>query len=269
MTLFRQHAKTEAISTLIWALILGLVGFVTVYIWDVVMSSGSLANLEKVLQNAQGALKGLVGSGGVSLASVEGWMTGYVLGGWVSLLYVIFTALFVSGMITREMDRRTMEFVLSLPVTRAQLVLSRWLVLAGSLTLLHLVHFLGVLGGMAALGQAGHPGRYALAICNALLLHLFLGTLMLLASMFIDDYGMGTGATLGIGLGLTFFHMGTGDATGVLGSVRDLLPLSWYDVQPIVLQGQVPWGNLTALVIGTGLLLALSVWVFQRKQIAV
>ncbi|HWI51728.1 MAG TPA: ABC transporter permease subunit [Symbiobacteriaceae bacterium] len=269
MTLFRQHAKTEAISTLIWASVLGLVGFVTVYIWDVVVKSGSLETLEKVLENSQGALKALVGSGGVSLVSMDGWVQGYVLGGWISLLYVIFTALFVAGIVTREMDRRTMEFLLSLPVSRTQLLLSRWLVLAGSLALLNLVHYLGVLGGLAALGQAGHPARYAVAILNTLLLHLFLGTLMLLASLFIDDYGMGTGATLGIGLGLTFFHMGTSDATGALKSLRELLPLSWCDVQPIVMQGHVPWDHFSTLVVGTGLLLAISVWVFQRKQIAV
>lgn len=268
MTLIRQHAKSEAISTLVWAVILGLAGFFTTYLWEVMRSSGSMAELEKALTNAQGVIKSLV-TGGTSLTTLDGWIQGYALGGWLALPYVIFTALFVAGMITREMDRRTMEFVLSLPVSRGQLLVSRWLVLAGSLTVLHLMQFIGVVSGVAVIGQEGSPGRYAIAVINSLLLYLFLGTLMLLVSLFFDDYAPGTGAVLGIGMGLNVFHMATSDATGALKSLREALPFSWYDVQSIILKGDVPWGDMALLAGGTILLLALSVWLFRRKQIAV
>jgi ABC-2 type transport system permease protein len=269
MTLFKQHVKTEAISTLIWAVILGLLGFMTTYMWDLLRTSGSLADLQKALENAQGIIKTLVGTDGISMLTIDGWIQGYSMGGWVSLLYVIFTALFVAGMVTREMDRRTMEFVLSLPISRAQLLLSRWLVMASSLVLLHLAQFAGVLAGVYALGAEGHPGRYAVAAVNSLLLYLFLGSLMLLVSLFIDDYGAGTGAMLGVGLGLNFAYMATADATGALKTLREVLPFSLYDVQSIVIKGTTPWGDMAVLGVGTILLLALSVWVFQRKQIAV
>ncbi|HYF91868.1 MAG TPA: ABC transporter permease subunit [Symbiobacteriaceae bacterium] len=269
MTLLKQHAKTEAISTLIWAVVLGLVGYLTTWLWELLSQSGSMLELQKVLENAQGVLKSLVSAGGLSLASLDGWIQGYALGTWVTLPYVIFTALFAAGMITREMDRRTMEFVLSLPVSRAQLLVSRWLVLGGSLTTLHLFHFLGVLGGLAALGERGHPDRYALALFSSLLLHLFVGTLMLLVSLFFDDYGAGLGAVMGIGLGLNILHMGTAEATGALKSVRGMLPFAWHEVQPIVMDGAVPWGHMLLLAGGALLLLAVSVCVFQRKPIAV
>lgn len=269
MTLFRQHARSEAVSTLIWALVFGLVGFGTTYIWDVMRSSGAMADLQKTLESAPGALKALVGATGANMLTLDGWIQGYAMGSWVSVVGVIFTALFVVGMITREMDRRTMEFVLALPVSRTQLLVSRWLVLAGSLAAISLAHFVGVWSAVTYLGQEGHPGRYAVVAINSLLLLLFLGTLMLLVSLFIDDYGPGSGAMLGIGLGLDLMYMFTTDATGVLKNLHAVLPFSLYDPQSIIIKGVVPWGHLTILGGGALLLLALSVWVFQRKQIAV
>lgn len=269
MTLFKQHAKSEAISTLVWAAILGVVGFFTTYVYEMMSASGSIDELQKAMANAQGVVKGLIGTGEGTFATLDGWIQGYVLGSWITLPYVIFTALFVAGMITREMDRRTIEFVLSLPVSRTQMLLSRFGVLAGSLTVLHLANYVGVVAGVMALGQAGHPGRYALAVLNSLLLFLFLGALMLLVSLYFDDYGPGTGAMLGIGLGLNFFHIATADATGAVKSLRDWLPFGLHDVAGIVSRGEVPWGDLAILGGGALLFLGLAIWVFQRKQIAV
>lgn len=269
MTLFKQHAKSEAISTLVWAAILGVIGFFTTYMYQMMSESGSIAQLEKAIANAQGVVKGLVGISDSSFGTLNGWIQGYVLGSWITLPYVIFTALFVAGMITREMDRRTIEFVLSLPVSRTQMLLSRFGVLAGSLTVLHAVQYVGVVTGVAALGQEGHPGRYAVAVLSSLLLFLFLGALMLLVSLFIDDYGPGTGTMLGIGLGLNFFHIATADATGAVKSLREWLPFGLHDVTAIVGRGEVPWGDMAILGAGALIFLGLAIWVFQRKQIAV
>jgi ABC-2 type transport system permease protein len=269
MTLFRQHAKSEAISTLVWAAILGFIGFITTYLWEMMVTSGSIAELEKAMAGAQGVVKGLIGTGQGSFSTLDGWISGYVLGSWITLPYVIFTALFVAGMITREMDRRTIEFVLSLPVSRTQVLLSRFGVLAGSLTVLHLANYVGVVAGVAAIGQAGHPERYALAELNSLLLFLFLGALMLLVSLYIDDYGPGTGTMLGIGLGLNFFHIATADATGAVKSLRGWLPFGLHDVNAILVRGEIPWADMVILAGGALLLLGLAVRVFQRKQIAV
>lgn len=268
MTLVKQHAKNEAVSVLVWSVILGLVAFVTTYLWNVLRSGGTLLELQRVLTQSGGVVQGFLAPG-IDLTSLDGWIRGYSMGGWVGLLFGIFTALFVAGIVTREMDRRTMEFVLSLPVSRAEFLVSRWLVLAGSLAVMHLTYLIGVLAGVAALGMEGHPGRYALAMLNSALVFLFIGTLQLLVSLFIDDYGTGSGALLGIVLGLQFFHMGTGEASGALKSLRAALPFGWYDANAIIGKGEVPWGHLGLLVGGTIILLALSIWVFQRKQITV
>ncbi|MGE5676330.1 MAG: ABC transporter permease subunit [Mycobacterium leprae] len=268
MSLFRQHAKSEAISVIVWAVSIGLVTFFATCMWNVLRASGELAELQKAIDQAQGVIRGMLGPG-ASLLSIDGWIQGYVLGSWTSVLWVIFTAMFVVGMITREMDRRTIEFVLSRPISRARLLLARWGVLALSLVFMHLVQFVGLWSALATLGQVGHLGRYAVAEVNSLLLYLFLGGLMLLVSLYFDDYGPGTGAILGIGLALNLAHMALADATGGLKKLRELLPFSLYDVQAIISKGTVPWAHLVILGSGALLFLLLSVWLFERKQIAV
>jgi len=267
--LIRQHARREAASTLIWAVALGFVGFITTYLWRVVLDSGSLNVLEETLEAAPGMVKAMIGTGGLAQLGVDGWVQAYVLANWIAVPYAIFTALFVAGMVTREMDQRSMEFLLSLPVSRARLLVARWLVLLGSLFLLHLAHLTGIRIGLAVLGEAGSLGRYAVAEANSLLLYLFLGSLLLAVSLFIDDYGTGAGAVLGLGVGLMLGYMATGESTGVLQRLRSALPLAFYDVHAIVMQGDVPWGHMAFLGGGALLLLALSVWLFERKQIAV
>jgi hypothetical protein len=74
---------------------------------------------------------------------------------------------------------------------------------------------------------------------------------------------------LAIGLGFSFFHIGTADATGALKSLRDVLPFGLYDPGTILSQGTVPWAHLAILACGSLLFLWLAVWLFERKQIAV
>ncbi|HWH71555.1 MAG TPA: ABC transporter permease [Candidatus Sulfotelmatobacter sp.] len=268
MTLFRQHAKSEAVSTLVWAICVGLFGFFTTYMFEMMVTSGSLSDMEKMLGNATGVVKMFIG-GPVGLSGIMGWLAGFAMGGWTSFVYMIFVAMFVVGMITREMDRRTMEFVLSLPVSRANLLLSRYAVLVCSLVAMLLAHFLGVWGTAAALGYDVPAGRLAMVELNGFLLYLCMGSLMLLVSLFLDDYGAGTSAMLGIGLGLDVLYMVTGESAGAMKSLHDVLPFAFFDSQSILLKGTVPWGDMTILAVGAGLFLALSIWVFQRKQIAV
>lgn len=268
MMLFKQYARREATSVISWAMILGLMGFFVTYLWHVMSTSGSLDQLQSMLQNAQGVVRGLV-SGDAPLTTLDGWISGYALGSWIALPFVIFTALFVAGIIMREMDRRTLEFVLALPVSRTQVIVSRWLVFASSLAVVHFALFLGVVAGVSAVAQTASPERYAVALVNSFFLYLFIGSLLLLVSLFIDDYGPGTGALLGVGLGLFFVYVALDAAAGALEKVRELLPFSQYDVQSIVIKGTVPWGDMAVLAVGAAVLLALSVWVFNRKQITV
>lgn len=266
MTLLKQQAKQEWLTLLVWSLALGGLIFYTVVLYQTM--GESLEQLEEAVKALPEALRGLYG-GNVSLTSFPGYLQVYGFGSWIQIPYLIYTALFVASISTREIDRRTMEFLLSLPVERWQVILSRWLGLSVSLLVLQLVHLLAIWAGVVVIGEQADPGWYLVNQVNAWLLYLAIGSVMLALSMFVDDYGRGVGVNLGIGLGLFAFQVGTETAIGALKTVREWMPLSLYDPAAIIGRGEVPWGNMAALATVALAGLLLSILLFQRKQITV
>jgi ABC-2 type transport system permease protein len=266
VTLFKQHAKTEWISLLVWSLLLGLFAFFTPMLWEQLRVSGALDQMQTLLRNMPGYV---VGTPGADLMSVNGLLQLYNFGGWIMLAMLVYTGLFVVGMVTRDMDRRTMEFLLSLPVARWEIIVSRWVNLAVALLVLQGVQWLGLVAGVRAIGQEPVTWDYLLIELNGVLLYLAVGSFFLMLSTLIDDYGRGLGVTLGGMIGLLLFHMTTDKATGLVKALRDVLPFRLYDASKVLVHGQAPWGDMAILAAVAVGCLGLSVWLFQRKQISV
>lgn len=268
MILVRQHIKTEWVSSLIWAAVLCLMPLATVLLWDSLRQSGTVADLEAMLSRMPESMQGIYGIT-TDIHSLNGWLEGMAFGGWLQILYVIYVALFVAGILTREMDRRTMEFLLSLPVTRMQVLLSRWAVLAGSLLLIEIAHVTGVWVGVRMIGETADLGAYAVAGLNSLLLYLALGGFLLAVSILVDDYGKGVGLMIGLGLGSYIAYSLSADLAGPVANLRGLLPFAYYDANRIIGKGEIPWSDMAVLLLAAVLFLALAVALFRRKQITV
>jgi len=267
MSLLKHQLRTELVSLVTWALTLGVLIFYTVYIWKQLKESGGLTDLEEMLRSMPPAFKGIYGSA-FSMTQLNGWLQGYVFGGYLNLIYSVYIGLFVAGMITREADQRTLEFLLTLPVTRTQLILSRWLGMVVSLAFLHLTHVAAVGLGVMAIGQQPAWGNFLVATVNSLLLFTAIGGILLAVTLFINDYGPAVGAGIGIAAGLYLIYSLTESATGVLMTLRKLDPFALFNAGPIIGQGEVPWANMAILAGAAAVALALSVYLFERKQIA-
>jgi ABC-2 type transport system permease protein len=266
MTLLKQQAKQEWASLLIWGLVLGGLLFFLINLYKAM--GASLVQLEELVRQMPDAMRAVYG-GNVSLQTLPGFLQAYALGPWIWIPFLIYTALFAVSITTREVDRRTMEFLLALPVSRWQVITSRWGGMALALLLLALAQFLAIWAGVLSLGEQPEAGRYLLAELNLWLLMLTMGSIMMVIDLFIDDYGRGVGINLGISLGLYVYHITTEQATGLLRQVREALPFAYFDSARILGAGEVPWSDLGILVGISLACLALAVILFQRKQIAV
>jgi ABC-2 type transport system permease protein len=213
------------------------------------------------------AVRVIYGAGDVGL--LRGWVQSYAFGGMIWIPVLIYTALFAAGMITREMDQRTMEFLLAMPVERWQVVLSRWLNLAAALLVLHLSQWGSLVAAVSAIGETPEAGAYLVAELNGALLHLALGSIMLVLTLLVDDYGRALALSLGSGLGIFLVYTSTADATGWLKEARAWLPYGFFDPVALIGRGEIPWGDLGVLAAMALAGLGLSLWLFQRKQIAV
>jgi len=268
MTLLKQQAKSEWVSVLVWGLLIGGWLLFMVVLYGYLRDSELMRSFQEMLAKMPPAMAVLYGSKS-GFISVNGWLQSYAFGSWLSIPMVIFTGLFVADLVTREIDRRTMEFVLSLPISRTRLLISRWVGLVLALLLLHLIQLVAVLIGVRAIGESISLGRYLVAELNSVLLYLALGDVFLLISLFINDYGPCLSTIMGLGLGLFFFHVATDSATGALKAVRDALPFAHLNAAQIITQGEVPVGDMALLAAIAAVALLISIYVFDRKQIAV
>lgn len=267
MTLLRQQFKAEWLTLLIWASVTGAMVFYSVFLWESLHASGALAELEAALHSMlPPALAAMFGD---SLTALPGWLQTVAYGGWTSLSLTVYTALFTTAIVTREMDRRTMEFLLSLPVSRWQVLLWRWAGLALALVALHAVHVAAIAGAVAAIGQTPAVADYALTAVSSVLLFLALGSIFLAITIFLDDYGPGVGVTTGVGLLLWFFHNSADKAEGFLKTLRGALPFGLYNPAATLIRHEIPWGDWFGLALISAGALVLAIWLFQRKQIAV
>lgn len=266
MSLLRHQLRTELVSLVIWSLSLGALVFYTVVMWQQLKNGGGLAALEEMLRNMPPAFKGLYGSA-FNITQLTGWLQGYAFGGYLNLIYSIYVGLFAAGMVTREVDQRTLEFLLALPVTRAQLLLSRWLGMVVSLVCVHLTHLLGVVLGVLTLGQKPAWGNFLVASLNSLLLYVAIGGLLLAVTLFINDYGPAVGSSIGIATGLYLLYSLTESSTGLVKGLRKLDPYALFNAGPIIGNGEIPWSNMAILSGVAAAALALSLYLFQRKQI--
>lgn len=267
MTLLKQQAKAEGLSLLIWGLALGGLVFWATSLRQTLMESDAMVQVIAVIDSLPPALRAAVG--GAGLATMQGWLAAYAFGIWLLVPYMVFTALFAVSLICREVDRRTIEFLLALPTSRSEVLLTRWAGMAIGLALLQFIHYAAIIAGVLLVGERPRFGSLLLAELNLWLLLLGLGSLFLLVSLLIDDYGRALGATLGLGFSLFFAHAASEGQTGALARLRDALPIAQYQPAAVLIRGEFPTGSLLYLGLFTLVCLGLSLLIFQRKQIAV
>nr|WP_280953562.1 ABC transporter permease subunit [Symbiobacterium terraclitae] len=186
------------------------------------------------------------------------------LGKGTMLVPVLYGALLALSVVTREVDRRTVDFLLSLPVGRTRLLGARVAVLLVNLTLMVAAVWAAFRLDMAAQGYQGSWGHFGAAMVNLWLLAVAFSCVILAASMWVDDYSMGVKLFLGAVAFAYLMEFVLKGAT-VSRAGRVLSPFSYVDVARVLRTGAFAADALVlALAAAAGL--AISFWAFKRKQ---
>ena len=262
VTLLRRQVKSDRWTILTWCVTVALLTWLVGAMYNVLVDAGAMEDLLRMVESLPLGLRVLFGQGGFTLESTFIAEMEYTSLG--SIAFVVFLSTYVPSLISKEIDQRTSEFLLALPVRRTDVLLSRWLGLAIALAIIAAVQCGAVL---LVTGTGIPPARYLLAGANMYLLYLDVGTLLLLASIFVDDYPKATGISAGIATFLFFYNGVAGEAKGFTASLRRALPFSRFDVAAILNGGTVPWADLAVLATQTVVLLFLAVKAFEAKQV--
>ncbi len=263
ITLFKQHMRSQRGTILTWCITLGFLTWMMVAMYNLMAASGALQDFAEMVGVMPPYIRTLFGAGSVN--TFDTYVASMEYGGVVAIAFVIFLATYVPGLVSREVDERSSEFLLGLPVSRRVLVGARWLGLVTNLSVLALFQWIVLL---AAAGKEAQPGPYFLASLNTVLVNIEIGTLLFLVSIFIDEYSRAVGACAGIVTCLFFLNSMIESATGILSTLRKVLPYARVDAAAILLHGKIAVADLVIPAVISVFLLCLTVRAFETKQIA-
>lgn len=264
--LLRHYWRREVPGLLGWGVALTATVLPMLLLVQLILSSDGMQELTSLLEQLPPSLRAFMG-GTAEMVTMNGWVTSQVFRTLAPLLLTLYTALGTLSILTKEMDGRTMDFLLSLPVRRSQVLLSRFLVLACNLGILHAV-LLGCVGmGILLLGYQPDWQAYGLMSLNGYLVQLALAGLLLTATVFVDDYNRGLFTTIGAGLGLYFLPLAI-ESGSSLSWLRRLSFFAYAQPDEVIRAGAIPWADAVPLAVACVVLTVLAVRLFERKQLS-
>lgn len=143
IAVYRHEIKAYWKSVMVWFCCVGGMGFACILLY-----SGMKESMEAMAENfaAMGAFSDVFGMSRLSIATMEGFYAAEVgtihgLGG------AMFAAIVGTGMLSKEEEGHTGEFLFSLPVARGKVVIAKWCAVITQVVLFNLLcvgfYFLG------------------------------------------------------------------------------------------------------------------------------
>ena len=260
--LFRQECKLNLKSLLIWLLCVSGMGLFCILLYTSIEESmeGMAATMA-----AMGAFASAFGMDRLSIATLEGFYatevgTIHALGG------AMFAALLGIGLLSKEEEGHTGDFLHTLPISRKEVVGAKYMTLVTGVAVFNVISVVLYLLGIVILGEEIAMSEFFLYHGMQCFLHLEIGTVCFLIS------ACSRKNKLGIGLGFTFFFY-VWDLLGrVVPDLKDTLfltPFSYANASDVFSTGEVEW---KAFVVGTIVLLGAvigSFIVYEKKDLAV
>ncbi len=209
--------------------------------------------------------QGFTGGRDMDFLDIRGFMTIYV-GSYLSLMVGLYAAYLGVTVVSRDVERKSMDIILSNPVSRRRLVIER--VAAMSLMMLVLLLLLlgVVLASVDSIGQEVDSKAVASTFLLAWPLLLVILAWSALISVVFNDMKMG----IGISLGVTTFLYILSFASFITESLEDLntvTPFGYYKFADTFYGEWSAWGDVVVLGVLFAILIFLSLELFDRKEL--
>jgi len=271
--LFRTTLKLSQWAIVAWAVFLVLYGLLMILLFPSIQESSGpmeeyVRSLPEGLLSAMGlteeVLDDMFATGGFSLAGFLG--TEYLT--WWPLVAGIYAFMFGSGIVAREAERGTMEFLLSHPISRHRVVVSKFASFLAIVGILVVCSILGIAAGLPTVDENLNMMRVFLVFVQGGLVVTAIAAYSLLVSCLVLDPRKAMTIAGGITAALYILNL----LGPIMGPFDWLQKLSlFYHFQPfeMLLQGNFALSGLLVYIGITAVCFAAALVVFQRRKAVV
>ncbi|WP_306053315.1 ABC transporter permease [Natronococcus wangiae] len=220
------------------------------------------AYLETLPPEASRAFVGSV----TTLTTIEGYLVSQLYQfAWVILLanYYAYAA---ASTVAAEIERGTVDVMLSLPVSRSRFVVGKFLALVPSVLLVNAITFLGVYVGVVFVGESIDVVDLFAVHAYSVVYLLACAGIGVLASVGVSSIRRAQTAAVGAVFGTFLLDSLTFDTDYEW--LGDVAPSRYFDPGEILAEGEIAWGDLAILAVAVAVLLVVSAEYFERRDLA-
>jgi ABC-2 type transport system permease protein len=200
------------------------------------------------------------------ITSPAGYLSYYVFT-WGPLILAVYAAMAGGAAVAREERRGTIDLLMSTPVPRWRVIVEKFAAFTVALLGVLVITCLGIVVGLILTPSLEIPlGRLLEATLNMVPITLAIGALTFLLSAGLPGR-LSTGLIATVVVVAAYVLNLLGAMSDALRPVRGLSPFYYYGTRTIF--DGLNWGNVTVLLIASGVLLALAVFSFERRDLAV
>ena len=271
-SIYRNVLSLARVGVVAWSVVLVLWALLVVWIYPSLENTG--VNFEEYLNAMPEELRASMGIAGEAESALIFDAGAFTYAGflnveyisWLPLLLGIYAVVYCGGLISKEVERGTLDVVLSQPVERTTFLLSK---LAGFMTLTlaaTAASTLAVLLGGLTIGEDVSVGNVVAVHVVSYLLVAAIAGYSTLASCVSLDPGRSL-AVAGVLTALGYFANVLGSAIGAVGWLKYVSLFYYYDSLQVIAEGEVNWTGIGVYVGVFAVTTAAALAVFRKKDL--
>lgn len=261
LSIFKHEFKLGFKSLLIWTLSVGLMGLACILLYK--NMEGEVQDMADMF-SSMGAFSDAFGMSTISIATIGGFFATEV-GAVHGIGSAMFAALMATVLLSKEEDAHTGEFLYSLPVSRANIVIAKVMALLAELIIFTAVCGLCYAAGFMALGEEIPTENLLTFLGRMLLMNVEISAVALIISACSSKNRIG----VGLGLALMFYAY---DLVGrVVPDMKDYLfvgPYSYANASEIFAGKDTPVTAMVTAVVVIVVSAAAAMSIYLKKDLA-
>lgn len=266
MNIYRRELAVNRQSMLIWFVILAGLGILVIAFFPTVAKQAE--SIQKLMAGLPKGIMAAFGLGGVSITDILGY---YATKQYTTLTLFgsIYAIMLASGILSKEEGEKTIEFLLSKPVSRSEIISAKLLSIVTLVAVFNILITIVMYISLETVKTATYSIRvFLLFSLAAFLLHLTFASLGFLASVLIRHSQKVLPFSLGLVL-LTYFLSIVSALSTKLDFLKYISPFKYVDAVDILTGHRIKPEYLVLMLLINLLAVALSYYFYQHKDFAV